>query len=307
MPKLTALGHIGLAFETTYGTAATPLVYFPYATVKADTQIKKITDDAVRTTLAQDYAVYNATQSGNLEIDGNVYSDNIGYFLKAILGQDTASGVSPNFTHIFKIVNAQSPSLTISDMNGISERQYLGSVMSELGFKFDTQDVFSYAAKLLSYPASAPIAETIPAYAATTPFMGFQLTAKLGGAANLNLTGGEINIKRNTELIFTANNTVLPTKFNAGQIEVTGKMTFVPESDTEFGFYLNGTQQSLNLNLAINVNRSIDFTFNQVDFSNAQVDRSGEYAKISVDWRAVYNTTDAGNCTITLKNATATY
>lgn len=306
MAKLSALGHIGLAFETAYGTGISPVVYVPYKSVKVDDVIKKVTDDGYRSVLSKDFNVFNVARSGTVDIDTDVYPTLVGYFLKGILGQDSVTGSASPYTHTFKLVNALAPSLTLSDYNAITERQYKGAVMSDLSFKFDTESVLELQAKFLSF-ASATVTSTTPTISTEKPFLGFNLTATLNGTVNQNVVGGSIDIKREAKLIFGANNTLDPTKAATGRVEITGKLTLDVEDETELQLYLGGSQPALILDFALDSNTDLKFSFGKVDLTKAVVDRSQEFIRLDIDFRALYNTTDNGNVTVTLKNSVATY
>lgn len=309
MPKLSANGHIGLAWETTYGTAVVPTTWLPYNTLKSEDAIKKVNDTSIRAALVKDMQVYNTTRQGQVDMELDLYPEPIGYFIKAILGAGgySVTGTGP-YTHTFKVSNTMPQSLTLSDYSSIAtqERSFAGSVINELGFKFDTGEVFKANAKFMS-KASTLVTATTPTYTATNPFLGFQATLKLGGTTNANLIGGEFNIKRDVALHFTATNTQDVAKFSAGRIEITGKLSFIPEDETELLIYLNGTQQSLELLFTRDANTTFDAMFNKVDFTKANVDRGSEYIKVDAEFRAIYNSTDAGNATFTLKNTITTY
>lgn len=305
MSRLSALGHIGLAFETTYGTAVAPTVFIPYDTVKAEDDIKKVVDEARRAVLTKDFGVYNTTRQGKVEIDANVYPEILGYFLKGILGGYAVTGTGP-YTHTFTVANTLPPSFTISDYNSMTERQYAGAVISELGLKFDTENLMKLNAKFES-KASVTTTTNTPTFSVTDPFRGFQATLKIGGSSNLNMVGGEVTIKRDVALLFTANNTQDPSKFSAGRIELTGKLTFDVEDETELNYYLQGTQPSLQFTFTRDANTSLDITCSKVDFTKATVDRGQEYVRVDAEFRALYNTTDNGMTKIQLKNSITTY
>lgn len=306
MPKLTALGHVGLAFEATYGTAVPPVAYIPYDSIKVEDDIKKVTDEGRRAVLSKEFAVYNATRSSKVEVDFNAYPDILGYLFKAFFGQDSVSGANPNYTHTFKVLNAADPSLTLSDYNAVTERQYAGSVLDELSLKFDTENVMKASAKFQG-KASAIGTTTTPTFTQLTPFMGFQLTASIGGTANLNVVGGEVSFKQENKLLFTANNTQDPSKFAAGRMEASGKLTFDVEDESEYLLYTSGNQPSLSLTFAINANTSLQISFGKIDISKAPIDRSQEFLRVDMDFKALFNSTDNGMATVVLKNNVATY
>lgn len=306
MSKLSALGHLGLAFEQTFGTAVVPAVFIPYETIKVEDDLKKVVDEARRANLSKEFQVYNATREGKVEIDTFMYPETAGYLFKAILSNYTVTGAAAPYTHKFQVLNALSPSLTLSDYNVISERQYKGAVVEELGIKFDAEDSMKVSAKFSSM-ASVTSTQQTPSFNVTNPFMGFQATLNVNGTQNLNMVGGEISIKREGKMLFTANNTQDPTKYVTGRIEVSGKITFDIEDETEFLWYTNGTQTTMDINFVRDANTSLDFSFGKVDWSKASIDRSQEFLRVDAEFKALYNAADAGMVTISLKNATSTY
>jgi hypothetical protein len=306
MARLSALGHVGMAFETTFGTAVAPVVYIPYNTIKVDDNVKKIVDEARRGVLTKDFNVYNAARSGSVQIDTFCYPELLGYFLKPILSNYTTTGSAGAYTHSFQVLNALSPSLTLSDYNSITERQYAGAVMEEVGFKFDTENLFTVSAKYLS-KGSAVATQTSPTFNTSDPFTGFQSSLTLNGTQNLNMVGGEISIKRATQMIFAANGTADPSKYSTGRIEVTGKFTFDVEDESEWLMYRNNTRPSVDLTFNRDDNTSIEFHISNADFSKATIDRSGEFLRVDAEFRAFYNVADAGMMTVTLKNNIASY
>jgi hypothetical protein len=306
MARLSALGHLGLALEATFGTSTAPVVFIPYDSIKVEDSITKVTDEARRAVLTKDFQVYNATREGSVEIDTYMYPEIAGYLLKGILSNYAVTGSAAPYTHKFQVLNAMSPSYTLSDYNGISEREYKGGVLEELSFKFDTESAMTMSAKFSSF-ASNVVTDQTPAFTVTNPFMGFQATLNIDGAQNLNMVGGEVSIKREGKLLFTANNTQDPTKYVTGTIEASGKLTFDIEDESEFMMYRNGTQPSLDILFVRDANTSVEFSFGKVDFSKATIDRSQEFLRVDVEFTALFNATDAGMMTVNLKNATATF
>jgi hypothetical protein len=305
MSKISALGHVGVAMESVFGTALAPTLYIPYNTIKVEDDIKKVTDDGRRGVLTKDFAVYNTTKSGQVEIDAMAYPDTLGFFLKAIFGQDTVTGSAP-YSHKFTVSNALCPSITVQDYNAMTERQYAGALVQEVGLKFDSEKEISMTTKMIS-KASVVTTTTTPAMSSTKPFLGFTAALKIGGTANLNMVGGEVTVKREAKLIFGANNSQDPSKYVTSRIEADGKITFDVEDETELMLYLNGTQPTLDILFTQDTNTSLDLSFGKIDVTKATVDRSQELVRVDLSFKALYNATDNGMATVTLKNAVASY
>jgi hypothetical protein len=305
MPKLTALGHIGLAFETTYGTAVIPAVFIPYDSIKVEDEIKKIVDEGRRANLAKAFGSYDATRHGKIEFGGHAYPEILGYFFKSILGAATVSGTAP-YTHTFKIVNALAPSLSLADFNTVTERNYLGAVMTEFDLKFDAESDLKYTAKYISKSSATTTTKT-PIFSFGDPFLGTQLTLTLNGSANTNLMGGDLKFKREAKLLYTANATAEPSKASTGRISVEGKLTFDIEDEAEFLLFTSSTEPVVVLTFTKDVDTTLVITLNKCDIKKAHIDRSQEYLRVDMEIHALYNATDAGNVTVALKNSIVTY
>lgn len=305
MTKLSALQHLGLAFETTWGTKVTPIIWVPINSCKPVDDIKKINDEGRRANLTKIFNVYDGVQSGKVDIGMDAYPDAIGYFLKAILGQDTVTGSGP-YTHVFKLVNAVGPSSTLSYYNGVAEHAYAGAQITDLSFKFDTEGVMSCDAKYTGIMGTV-VTTTTPAYSTALPFMGYQASLLVNSVANTNLVAGEVTIKRDVKLLFGANASTAPTKASSGRVQVTGKLTFDIENETAEYNLFGGADVPIVLTLTQSANVSLAFQFSLADITKANIDSSQDFVRVDMEFDAYYNATDAGPCTITLKNAVATY
>jgi hypothetical protein len=309
MAKLSALGYLGIAKEATFGTAIAPTMFIPYDSIKVEDDIKKSVDEGRRGVMSKEFAVYNTTRMSKIDVESLAYPDTLGYFLLGILGKDTVTGAASPYTHKFQVLDANANSFTLSDFNvvsGAQERRYTGGILDEVGLKFDDDGNMKVSAKYQS-KISTLTAKSTPTQTILKPFQGWMASLTLGGAANVNMLGGDITIKRANQLIFAGNATQDPTKYITGRIELSGKLTFDIEDETEWLNYSNGTQPSISLLFTIDANTSLTIQCSKVDFSKAVIDRGNEFVRLDVDFKALFNTTDAGIATITLKNAVATY
>jgi hypothetical protein len=121
------------------------------------------------------------------------------------------------------------------------------------------------------------------------------------------MVGGEVKIKRESKLLFTANNTQDPSKAASSRIDITGKLTFDVEDETEFALFTAGTQGALVLTFTRDANTTLTITCTKADITKANIDRSQEFLRVDLEFKAMYNTTDAGMAQIVLKNSVSTY
>jgi hypothetical protein len=305
MPKLNQLAYLGFAKETTWGTGVAPTVWYPFDSAKPDNVTNTVVDNGKRGHITKDYAVIPTTKSATIDVEGNLYTNEIGHILNALLTTRATSGTSP-YTHVFKASETQR-SLTFQHFNGSDERQYAGFVIDELTLKGDAEGIVTVSWKAQGKSGSI-VANSTPAISSTlSEITGVNCSLTIDAAANTNLFGFEITIKRENKLIFGANATQNPSKAAQGAVEVTGKLTFDVEGNTEYAMYDAQAYKTLVLTLGTSASNSLVVTMTRAFIEKASFD-DGDVS-LRVDWevRGTYNATDAGPVAVTLKNTTTTY
>lgn len=198
-----------------------------------------INDQTFRGDPVVDFDVYQGVKRIEVSADGPFYPEETGYFLKAIMGSEiftAGSGVLTG-THIFHGL-AQPSAATffvtddvISPSGGLTQK-WLGLLASSFGLRF------SAAEGILTYTSTwtgrdKPIgtsAATLPAYSTTLkPWLGWQADiVNTGGSGSTwqdDVLDFEMTINRAPSLLYTANNTQLAQRGDAGPIECTGRIT----------------------------------------------------------------------------------
>lgn len=303
--QLSALSYLGLSKETAWGTPVTAAKWLPVKTMSPVDDIKTIIDEGKRGLAAKDFGLYQGTRLASLDYSGDFFVDVVPYLILAILGKDTVTGTAP-YTHNFQLDPAP-PSLTLQDYNGFNERQFAGARLSELGLKFTTDTgALEWTAKAMS-KVSATTTKSTPTFGTTAPLLGWQASMTIGAVAVLRLLAFELTIKRTLKEIFGANNSQDPSNILAGIIEVTGKLTFDMQDDTELTHYLSNDQPAAVITLTQGANVNLVITLTKCAFEKAQTDRSQEFVRLDAQIRGIYNVTDAGPCQIAVKNAVASY
>lgn len=308
MPVVSYNSWLGVAFETTWGTApASPTAYLPYKTLKSADEVKQIVDSGKRGNLTKDFASFQGSILGKVDLDMNVFADSIGYLLKGFFGQDTVTGTASPYTHTFKIANSQPPSLTMFDYDGVGERAYSGSAIEELQFKFTVEGDLTASAKMKTKLSTVVAAPHTPTYTTVPMFVGYQAGFTVAGAPNTRLVGGDLALKRSVKMTFGANNSQAPSKSTVGTIEVTGKLDFEIDDYSELNLYLQNTQPTVVLTFT-NTTNVLKFTLTKCNFEKVDgLDRGSETVKVSASIRGLYNATDAGPIQVQLTNGIAAY
>ena len=108
---------------------------------------------------------------------------------------------------------------------------------------------------------------------------------------------GNIDMTRNVTPVYGISSTQNPFQVFLGPIEVTGKITFIMEDDTELTRYLSDTQPAIVLNWAYGSGASavqIQATITKGAYTAAVIERGEDFVQVTVDLNGQGNTTDAG-------------
>jgi hypothetical protein len=296
MPLQSSLIHLGLAKETTQGTPVAPTVWIPVDNnVKAQDDIKWIEDKGVRGAPVSPVNLYQGPMSSSFQADAMFYPDVTAHWIMALLGMDTVTGSVSPYTHTFTLAQSQPPSYTLSFFNGYNERQYPGSMIEELGLKWAIDGALMASSKWVGWPSVVGTTST-PAFGTVNPFLAWEASLMIGGSVNPRLIGFDWSGKRKGSTQWAANNTQKPAFTFVGPLEVSGKLTFAIQDDTELLYMLNNTQPSVVLTLtAPNSGPTLKIQMSKCAFTKPGPSFSKDFVEYDFDIQALPNTTDAGS------------
>ncbi|PJM98130.1 hypothetical protein CG740_37235 [Streptomyces sp. CB01201] len=317
MPQPTFRSFLGIAKETTFGTAVAATNFIPVKSMKPKDKQTLLDDAGMRGSMVDSYGKISGPLTSEYDFDGDVFPDTVGFPLAGVLGDVTTTGASAPYTHAMAVLNTgtgQPPSYTLSDYYTITTRQYAGAKISEVGLKFSGDGLLTYSAKAVAL-GSAPASAPTPSYTAVPPIAGWVGAVTIGGSASTILIDGECSIKRPVDVIHTVDGTAAPYALWSGAVSVNGKLTLVMEDDTQLLNYLNNSQPSLDINYSQGAAAAlvqVKLHMTKCAFTDAEIDRGKDYIALSVNYEAVANTTDVGGSggyspiKVTLQNALAT-
>ena len=219
--------------------------------------------------------------------------------------------------------NGQPGSLTITDYQGPTAsagmRAYSGCCLSELTLKgtVDSSTVM-YTAKGMGWPsasaatfASSP--STVLPQAAWEATVGVNGT--IGSAPILTVNDYEFNIKRELELIYTAQNSKNPYSIFRGKLTASGKLSFVINDETPLTYLLSNTQPQLQLLVSNGLSGAnllaMQFDVQKAAYSTSKINRGKAAVQYDTEWDGIATTTNAGwtggfsPMAITVQNAVA--
>lgn len=297
MSKATTKSFLGVAKETTKGTAVAPTAFIPARNLQPADDIAFLEDKGYRGSAVDLYDLRKGVLFSGYSFDGDVFPDTLGHILLGLFGAVATTGIAPTLVHTFSLLNngdQQPPAYTITDFMDIEARAFPGSQFSELNLKFTADGTFEYTAKAVGMP-SADAATPTAAFSTVLMHPGWQCQAQIA-AGNVSIVqAADINIVRSVKPIFTGRNSQSPFKIWVGPMRVTGRLLLIAENDTELNRFINQTTTSVKLTFTENANLETILTMSKVQYVKpTNVVRGKEYVEIDAAFEAIPNTTDAG-------------
>jgi hypothetical protein len=297
--------YLGIAKETTKGTPVAPTDFLPVmaSSLKPVDVIDPLYDEGLRGSLVKNYNYVPGRTRSTYDFSGSVFADTVGYSIAGLLGDVVTTGGSAPYTHTISLKNssvaaadAQPLSYTLTDFYAAAVRAYPAQQFSDFSLKFNADGMLEYDAKTTGW-ISATASTPTPSFSTVLPTPVWQGTVSIGGTTVSNSISGSIDMKRPVTPIYGISSTQNPYNVFLGALEVTGKLTFVMESDVELTRYLTNTQPAivLNWNYGTGANEvQIQATLTKGAYVAAANDRGSDFVQISIDINAMGNTTDAG-------------
>ena len=323
LPKYKSFLGIAKEASRSAGTAPTPVAATDFIPVKNITpfdNVMYLDDENWRGSMAKTYNTVQGPIFSEFEFGGDVFPDTIGYPLAGVLGDVAFTGGTPN-TFAISTLNSgtgQATSYTLTDFYGRTDsnpaRQYAGCQFGDVNFKFNADGLMEYTAMANGY-ASAVASLPTPSFSTVTNVPVWTGVTTLGGSVVARLVEGSVDIKRDLTPIHTVDGSQSPYQIWQGAVTCEGSLLLVLEDDTDLTRYLSNTQPSLNINFSQGAGASqtaIAFNMTKCAFTVAKIERSKDYVELSVNYKGIANTTDAGASggyspvKVTLKNSKAT-
>ena len=298
--------YLGIAKEVTKGTAVSPTDFIPVAkdSIKPQDIIDPLYDQGLRGSNVLNYNYIQGRTRSTFDFGGAVFADTIGYSLAGILGSVATTGTSAPYTHTISLLNsttsgadAQPISYTLTDFYAVNVRRYPGCQFSDFSLRFNADGMLEYDAKTTGWQSSTT-SDPTPSFSTVLPTPVWRGTVSIGGSAVATAMTGNIDMTRPVTPVYGISNTQNPYNIFLGPLEVTGKITFLMEADTELSRFLNDTQPAIVLNWAYGAGASavqIQATLTKGAYTAAVIERSEDFVQVTIDLNAQSNTTDAGS------------
>ena len=297
--------YLGIAKEATRGTAVAPTDFIPVMkdALKPVDIVDPLYDTGLRGSNALNYNYIPGRTRSTVDYGGAVFADTVGYAIAGVLGSVTTTGASAPFTHTISLFNSiavggdvQPISYTLTDFYAVDVRSYPGCQFSDFSLKFNADGMLEYDAKTTGF-LSEVVATPNPSFSTILPTPVWRGTVSIGGSPVSTAMTGNIDMKRPATPIYGISNTQDPYQVFLGPLEVTGKITFVMDNDSELLNFLNNTQPALVFNWAYGAGASavqIQATLTKGAYTTGVIERGEDFVQVSVDFNAQANTTDDG-------------
>lgn len=298
--------YVGIAKETTKGTAVAPTSFIPVAVgkLKPVDVIDPLFDTGLRGSMAKNYNYVQGRVRSTFDFGGPVFPDTFPWAVSGLLGSVATTGASAPFTHTVSLKNAattaadaQPTAFTLTDFYAASVRAFSGCQVHDVSLTFSAEGLLEYDAKATGWQ-SATASTPTPTFSTITPTPVWQATVTIGGTTITNAVEGSLNMSRPVKPIYGINNTQNPFAIFVAELDVKGQLKFVMEADTELTRYLTNTQPSIVINWAQGSGATatqIQATLSKGAYTAAMVERGKEYVEVQVSIDSIANTTDAGS------------
>lgn len=298
--------YVGIAKETTKGTAVAPTDFIPVAkdSLKPVDIYDALYDTGLRGSNVMNYNYIQGRGRSTFDFGGAVFADTIGYGLAGIMGAVTTTGASAPYTHTISLLNsltsganAQPIAYTLTDFYAVNVRRYPGCQFSDFSLKFNADGMLEYDSKTTGWVSSTTTDPT-PTFSTVLPTPVWRGTVSIGGSAVSYSMEGNIDMKRAVTPIYGISNTQNPYQVFLGALEVTGSIKFVMTADTELTRFLNNSQPAIVLDWSYGTGASavqIQATITKGAYTAAVIDRGEDFVTVTIELNGQGNTTDAGS------------
>lgn len=291
----------GLALEAIRGTAVAPTIFVPSKSPKITPVLTENDDDGLRGSMVKVYNQIPTVRHDTYDFTCDAYLDTLPNLIRGILGgPDAVTGVAPNFTHTFSLLNNdalgnQPPSYTLSDYDGFSLRQITAAQIDEVALKFTATGLVDCTVKALGNAFVTNAVVPAPSFSTVEAAPAWKTTAMVNGVPLGTIIDGTLTLKRGVKPIDTLGQQN-PYRLWAGPLDIMATLNVINTNDAELNYYLNNTVIPINLSFTSpsSVGYSFGFDLNTCKVkTGAQSRGSNEMIETAISIQPLPNATDA--------------
>lgn len=310
------LVNLGLARETTRGTAVAPAYWMPKTSVAFFDRVNKYQSQLNYGVIGDANQAYKANEWSEGSIETELNDKSFGLILYALFGSLSSSGVSDSaYTHTFSIANTnQHTSLTLTLQDPDRTDYFALSMLDSLEISIVPDEPVMITANFKGRSGRQQATATA-SYAAFNKFLGRHASVKIATVVGGLAAASAISIK-SLKLTFTKNviqnnilGTVWPDDLLNQKFEITGEMELDLEDQTYRNLMLDGSYRAFRLQMTnndvlIGATSRPDFKIDlaRVHFESWEPVRANdEIVTQKVNFRALYDittTSTVNSCTL---------
>lgn len=303
------LGTLGLAVESTRGTAVSPTHFVPYSTMSFQDTVEEAREEEAMGVLADSDSKYVVMKMAEGEVESQLRDKALGVILTGLVGASPSTSGSGTYTHTYTLSNTnQGKSLSIYWSDPDRSDMYKLGMLDSFTINVETNAIVNYTMGFKSKTARDWTAQNENFTSLGSKFLHQHLQVRLASniaglsaATPISLKNLELNIARNVD--FDSNmGTVEPEDILNQQLSIEGSFTLNLEDDTYRDYMLNGTYRAMEVYLYGSSSSSLKFQFPRVDFSQWEPDFSlDDIAKQKVNFKCNYDAANAQDIITTLE------
>lgn len=310
-------GTLGLAIESSRGTAVAPTFWVPWSTMSFRDVVEEAREEQAFGVLADSDSKFVTMKMGEGEVEAQLYDKALGAILTGVIGAlPNTTGANP-YTHAFTTSNSnQQKSLSLYWKDTDRSVIYPLGTVDSFQLSVEPNGIVEYTVGFKSkverdFTSQTPVFTSL-GNKFLHQHLQFRLAsniAGLSGATAISLKKLEITINKNA-MFDGVMGTVEPEDILTQQLSIEGSIELNLEDDTYKDYMLDGTYRAMEIYLYRSSSSSLKIQLPRVDFSQWEDDyKLNEIAKQKINFKANYDAANAADIisTCELINAQSSY
>lgn len=317
------LRSVGLAKETTKGTAVAPTYWLPYTGFNPNPVIQNKVKDGATGRIEAGHENDIVSQMAQPSVEGILTDKAIGLLLLSAFGSVASVAKSaPNtavYDHTFSVLNSNAhPALTLSYKDANFGKQIAYSMLNKLEIEAKVSDYVRYKAEFIAKLEAD--GTTTPANTAENAFVPKHISVKiadtvagLSGASAVALQSIKLTINKNAEAIFGLGSHD-PSSIVNKELEISGDIECLENDATWRALFTAGTNKAMSITflsdavIGSSSAPQLVLTFNKVFFDSWKEGANlKDLIKENMTFKMLYSLTDSKAVGAVLTNLATTY
>jgi hypothetical protein len=309
---IAGTGYVGIAKETTFGTAVAATAFLPVESAEATTDPQNYYPEQIKGTRSKSQGVPMGRKN-ELSLAQDAEPSTLGHWLLAALGKvdTTAGGTTGTYNHVFTPANTL-PSYTVEKYDGVMTQQIAGSKCDSMTLSVEAggDGVFKIEADFLAQSISDKEAQATPSYTDKAPFTFYQVSAQKGGVETTDVKNFEIEVSNNLKddkYVLRKSRDVKDIPEGMREVTFSGEMYFVNKA--AFIDFMDGKSESLKFTVDTVGGDQLVIDLPKIMYDGYEIPMGGADDEImaSIEGTALYDPETGGEIKMTLLNTTASY